>query len=718
MTNCDEQDTSLLECGAGYSRRFHFAGRAASLQQLKSTAGVLAVQRAARLAMGKKVKSQYVKPHKKAFKRPKKLSGPKKLHLSLIQQEPEGPPGRDEPISEDALANVTDLAVAEMPEPQSYDPNELMKKCSVSGSSSCPMIRDALSQLTSEVRWARDQAQASLDEIESDCARMTAEYEAQLADWEHTLEVNNVKLATATGTLNTAEEAIRLKVQEANELIGELTIHRQDCGDKIREGAETLCGIKTIRQELYQMNGVNPFMQDCVVSEWMPGECSAACAGGENTMGRTIVVQPNGGAACPPLVEKGSCNMQPCPIDCVMGDWSEYSACSKDCGGGIMQRSRLAITEAEHGGEACGEAVDPVQCNVGACDRPCELGFWSDWSECSKACNAGYQLRFRDVEVEAGPTGYCPESDDESRLGERPCNEFVCPPDLVCQDMMDIVVMVDGSGSVEWTKGGFDNERTFTKHLFDLLEFGEESGAKAGVVLFSWEAELVHEMTTDKAALTASVDGMSWPGWNTDTAAAIMMAQTTLTNGGRPDVPKEKSIAFLITDGNPNDLTAANAAAADLKERARLVIVTVGDNIDQNAVHGWASWPSEDNVMGVKEFPELLTKIGEFMADICVGLGCRETFTGNGADYIGCQSYTRSGRGCQAWYEQFPHSHRFIPSYFGEAHIGNHNFCRNPDGEPSMWCYTTDPGVRWELCDARATTAIPTDYMPPEHLAA
>ncbi len=55
-------------------------------------------------------------------------------------------------------------------------------------------------------------------------------------------------------------------------------VHRRDCADKIREGAETLCGIKTIRQELYQMNGVNPFMQDCVVSEWMPGECSAECA--------------------------------------------------------------------------------------------------------------------------------------------------------------------------------------------------------------------------------------------------------------------------------------------------------------------------------------------------------------------------------------------------------------------------------------------------------
>uniref|UniRef100_A0A8C0W620 Kringle domain-containing protein n=1 Tax=Castor canadensis TaxID=51338 RepID=A0A8C0W620_CASCN len=27
------------------------------------------------------------------------------------------------------------------------------------------------------------------------------------------------------------------------------------------------------------------------------------------------------------------------------------------------------------------------------------------------------------------------------------------------------------------------------------------------------------------------------------------------------------------------------------------------------------------------------------------------------------------------------------------------NYCRNPDGEPRPWCFTTDPNRRWELCD-------------------
>ena len=53
---------------------------------------------------------------------------------------------------------------------------------------------------------------------------------------------------------------------------------------------------------------------------------------------------------------------------------------------------------------------------------------------------------------------------------------------------------------------------------------------------------------------------------------------------------------------------------------------------------------------------------------------------------------TVSGHVCQAWDSQRPHRHRY-------GSVGSHNFCRNPDNEPfGLWCYTTNPKVRWELC--------------------
>ena len=67
---------------------------------------------------------------------------------------------------------------------------------------------------------------------------------------------------------------------------------------------------------------------------------------------------------------------------------------------------------------------------------------------------------------------------------------------------------------------------------------------------------------------------------------------------------------------------------------------------------------------------------------------------GNGAAYTGEVHKTKSGIECQAWNVVTPHNHGF-------GRLGDHNQCRNPDGEPGAWCYTTDKNKRWDLCDVR-----------------
>ena len=69
-------------------------------------------------------------------------------------------------------------------------------------------------------------------------------------------------------------------------------------------------------------------------------------------------------------------------------------------------------------------------------------------------------------------------------------------------------------------------------------------------------------------------------------------------------------------------------------------------------------------------------------------------------DYRGNVSITKSGRTCQLWSEHVPHNHTHVTELYPAAGIGEHNFCRNPDrSEPTAWCYTTDPDVRWEERD-------------------
>jgi hypothetical protein len=91
---------------------------------------------------------------------------------------------------------------------------------------------------------------------------------------------------------------------------------------------------------------------------------------------------------------------------------------------------------------------------------------------------------------------------------------------------------------------------------------------------------------------------------------------------------------------------------------------------------------------------------------------CDETMKGPGnSGYRGCQSTTKSGKMCQQWTEQWPHKHSRTADNFPDTGLGEHNYCRNPDGEQTIWCYTTNPAVRWEYCEEipfQAEPVMPT----------
>jgi hypothetical protein len=73
-----------------------------------------------------------------------------------------------------------------------------------------------------------------------------------------------------------------------------------------------------------------------------------------------------------------------------------------------------------------------------------------------------------------------------------------------------------------------------------------------------------------------------------------------------------------------------------------------------------------------------------------------EGLTGNGEDYRGVQTRTRSYRKCAAWASSI--STYKNTSYPNAGLQGN--YCRNPGGDAaSIWCYTTDSEKTWELCN-------------------
>jgi len=89
---------------------------------------------------------------------------------------------------------------------------------------------------------------------------------------------------------------------------------------------------------------------------------------------------------------------------------------------------------------------------------------------------------------------------------------------------------------------------------------------------------------------------------------------------------------------------------------------------------------------------------------MCRCMLCPECKIGvTGRSYEGNVATTVSGRTCQAWSSHYPHQHVYnLDSMYPDGSVAAAgNKCRNPayDYFDGVWCFTTDPNLRWELCD-------------------
>ncbi|XP_071115813.1 uncharacterized protein [Haliotis cracherodii] len=110
-----------------------------------------------------------------------------------------------------------------------------------------------------------------------------------------------------------------------------------------------------------------------------------------------------------------------------------------------------------------------------------------------------------------------------------------------------------------------------------------------------------------------------------------------------------------------------------------------------------------DTVMSVCQKDRSWTKVNQKCVNIS---GCWAVSNAR-VLYTGTQSTTRSGKTCQRWDTQEPHSHNnnkdakfAVPGFETPQTVtGSANYCRDPTREGFVWCYTTNPDARWEKCD-------------------
>merc|ERR1719235_51140 len=119
-----------------------------------------------------------------------------------------------------------------------------------------------------------------------------------------------------------------------------------------------------------------------------------------------------------------------------------------ECGGGVQQRLREVKRAMAYGGKPCGETSQTRACNSQSCESDCELSEWSKWTWCSKDCDGGTRKRTKHITKSPEGQGKCPGAWSKDRLQYKSCNNMRCPTGLTCKSELDVVFLLDGSGSL------------------------------------------------------------------------------------------------------------------------------------------------------------------------------------------------------------------------------------------------------------------------------
>lgn len=488
---------------------------------------------------------------------------------------------RDLTVEQQSMANLAERAYFQQPEATGHA--KRCKSAAADGAKHLAVLHEELERMeklpedhSGEVRDRFATAVGAVADRAMDLEEELDHQAVACRDVAEEMAQEIISIRLSQGKLN---EALAISTSQLNDVVAkrkdvkELYYDAQQaeiiahlCSHDLEELHVKLCSAKQTRHDLAQQDGQTHVLLDCEVSEWIPGQCSTSCGGGVTYFSRHIIVQPNGGAACPRLSREEKCGEAPCdPVDCEMGEWSMWSACDK-----MQTRMRSERVHPSIGGAVCPPSTESRVC-LGKNDEACSFGEWGHWSGCSRACGGGVAVRTRSI------SEVCAKGTETER--QKLCNTHECPASPTCAAAAEdaLFFILDGSGSLG--EAGFAGLKEL---MVDVLK----RVPKAAVMLAGETPTTVSPMAAGTDA-AAKVEAVAWPASLTTIPSAL---------GAVASVGARTVVVF--TDGEPNSARALRMAAHAVREQVRLVFVTSS----MHDVSAYASAPVHDNILLLEPF--------------------------------------------------------------------------------------------------------------------
>jgi len=259
------------------------------------------------------------------------------------------------------------------------------------------------------------------------------------------------------------------------------------------------------------------------------------------------------------------------------------------------------------------------------------LSDWSEWSACSKACDGGVQVKTKTVATPSHGMGKCWDPTSQERFDQKACDPMPCANLITntsrellnCRSLVDVVILLDGSASLG-TQGWLQSREAVEKLV---AAFGAGASAQVALLLYGGPLTLqdyekcvggsngtavnmettcgmkwVSHFTSDTAGLSTTVSALEWPRSTTMTSLALGQAESELVKG-REDA---QSVVILVTDGWPMSHRNTKSAAAKLRDSAKVLYVPVGNSAPMSLVEEIASEPKEDHIIQARTFSALV----------------------------------------------------------------------------------------------------------------